>query len=94
MLEWRCKLFRFGNILLLLFVVCHSFLHIVMFFLWTQCAASLPVAAVLLSVLQHGLAARDIEELLEVGCILPSHGSIVAFTGCFFLNLFDWILVL
>lgn len=54
-----------------------------MFFLWIQCAAALPVAAVLLSVLQHGLAPRDIEEMLEVGCILPSQGCIVALTGCF-----------
>lgn len=83
---------------MLLFIVCHSLLHIVIFFsVWIHCAACLPVVAVLLSVLQHGLAPRDIEEMLEVGYILPSHGSKVAGflqTGVFFFNLFYWILIL
>lgn len=43
----------------------------------------------LFSVLQHGLAPRDIEEMLEVGSILPSQGSIVAgFLEAVFQNLF------
>lgn len=36
------------------------------------------MVAVLLSVLQHGLAPRDIEEMLEVGYIIPSHGLVGA----------------
>lgn len=36
------------------------------------------MVALLLSVLQHGLAPRDIEEMLEVRYILSAHGSKVA----------------
>lgn len=53
------------------------------------------MVAVLLSVPQHGLAPRDIEEMLEVGYVLPSHGPNVAgfLQIDFFSNLFYWILV-
>lgn len=62
------------------FVKCVLFLvaHLLCFPASGFCTGCLPVLAVLLSVLQHGLAPRDIEEMLEVGYILPSHGSVGA----------------
>lgn len=58
-------------------ILCLPMLHIFLFvsllvflFLVCLCGDFFPVVVVMASVLQHGLAPRDIEEMLEVGYIV------------------------